>query len=141
MPHTHLTESQNKNTLTLIFFLEKIFFFWIFFSLDPADSKRSIAGSKDKIMKLVHVFKVWKHSLPNIRTTFIRSFLLPQIMSSCLLACTTKNIPCSGCRVFLPPVLSIHWNVCVIILFLIKNMHLTFLSAKYEKVYAKSWNV
>ena len=48
MPHTHLTESQNKNTLTLIFFLEKKFFFWIFISLDPADSKRSIAGSDDQ---------------------------------------------------------------------------------------------
>ena len=82
MPHTHLTESQNRNTFrnTLwnfknststfspykkfhkipqnstkvpclhldIFFGKNIFFFWIFISLDPAVSKRSIAGSDDQ---------------------------------------------------------------------------------------------
>ena len=48
MSHTHLTESQNRNTLTSIFFLKKNFFFWIFISLDPTVSKRSIAGSDDQ---------------------------------------------------------------------------------------------
>ena len=46
--HPPHREPKQKYAHLNIFFEKKKIFFWIFISLDPADSKRSIAGSDDQ---------------------------------------------------------------------------------------------
>ena len=82
MTHTLLTESQNRNTLTAIFFL------WIFISLDPADSKRSIAGSDDNSMHLTFVSARCEKSVRKVMECMIypRTLGLPDIPTQSLVS-------------------------------------------------------